>query len=718
MYKLLLLLIIVLSPLHVFSQGFNSISSTDGSFVVAAGDQGLVFRSSNGGTSWESFTIGSSNLNCVAAYGGLYWIVSANGKVYKGSSSLPGSLTTTNLESVSLNGIAFLNTDLGFLCGNNGKVYKTVNGGITWVLSNTGIPAVKLNSISIANSSNVAAAGDNGIIYTSTNAGASWSASASGVTKNLTKIKYFSDGIAAVGEYGALTVRSGAGAFTPVTTKTWEDIKGVSGTSITDVHVCGGGGFIRNNKLNSAFLNFEVNPMMANLSDICFSNASTAYAVSSLNKAVIKTTDGGATWSLTAGATLSYSMTEVGAGMSGGIGNGFSMHPTDRNIIYICFGNKVYRSGNRGSSWSQIATVGAGASCHSFFVSPLDTNTMIASMDASNGRVMRSTNYGQNWTQVWNGPLTSYGMPLEMDQNNPNVLYLAPDNAKILKSTDFGVTWNIHSNKVFRSPCDIEIQYFNSNIMYLGDGTTNIGRGVLWRSTDGGVTWDSIKAAITSEIPMISTSILDTNLVYHTSWTQGGVWRSNNKFQSFTLIADELISWWACDISLDDPTGFAFCTYSGNASHTYNQGNTNQAIGSISSSNAGMLYVNKGLLLIQGTSGMKKVNFNYNVTSTPVTVTGVEPVNAVIPEQYSLHQNYPNPFNPVTTISYDIPEDTYVKLAVYNSMGEETAVLVNNNTRAGSYSVSFNAEGLPSGAYYLKLTTTNYVQTRKMILVK
>jgi photosystem II stability/assembly factor-like uncharacterized protein len=89
-----------------------------------------------------------------------------------------------------------------------------------------------------------------------------------------------------------------------------------------------------------------------------------------------------------------------------------------------------------------------------------------------------------------------------------------------------------------------------------------------------------------------------------------------------------------------------------------------------------------------------------------------------IPKEYKLHQNYPNPFNPVTKINYDIPKNTFVTLKIYDILGRETAVLVNETKQAGSYTVEFNASGLTSGVYFYRLETTGYSEIKKMILLK
>ncbi len=97
---------------------------------------------------------------------------------------------------------------------------------------------------------------------------------------------------------------------------------------------------------------------------------------------------------------------------------------------------------------------------------------------------------------------------------------------------------------------------------------------------------------------------------------------------------------------------------------------------------------------------------------------GLEPINEAVPNEYRLSQNYPNPFNPGTSITFDIIKQTHTLLKVYDVTGRLTAVLVNETLRAGSYKVELKAGNLSSGIYFYKLEAGNFIQTRKMILLK
>lgn len=119
------------------------------------------------------------------------------------------------------------------------------------------------------------------------------------------------------------------------------------------------------------------------------------------------------------------------------------------------------------------------------------------------------------------------------------------------------------------------------------------------------------------------------------------------------------------------------------------------------------------------------VSLNYSTNPSAqkdllVSPAGTTSVNqgSNIPTGYSLLQNYPNPFNPVTQIKFTIPEKSYVKLSVYNLIGQKVADLINSELNAGEYTVTFNANGLSSGVYIYRLESGNFVSTKKMILMK
>jgi len=115
--------------------------------------------------------------------------------------------------------------------------------------------------------------------------------------------------------------------------------------------------------------------------------------------------------------------------------------------------------------------------------------------------------------------------------------------------------------------------------------------------------------------------------------------------------------------------------------------------------------INKGQMIGANTIPESPERYKFNV-----------PVR--IPDEYSLHQNYPNPFNPRTTIRYALPEDTRVKLVIYNIAGQKIKTLVNEEKEAGYHESIWNGDDVAGGIYFCRLQAGDYVQTRKMVLLK
>jgi Secretion system C-terminal sorting domain len=88
------------------------------------------------------------------------------------------------------------------------------------------------------------------------------------------------------------------------------------------------------------------------------------------------------------------------------------------------------------------------------------------------------------------------------------------------------------------------------------------------------------------------------------------------------------------------------------------------------------------------------------------------------PESFTLQQNYPNPFNPSTSIQYTVSSRQFLTLKVYDILGREVVTLVNEEKPAGNYEVEFDGSGLGSGTYFYQLKTDNYIETKKMQLMK
>jgi hypothetical protein len=270
-----------------------------------------------------------------------------------------------------------------------------------------------------------------------------------------------------------------------------------------------------------------------------------------------------------------------------------------------------------------------------------------------------SQNNGSTWTNSSNGlPLSSNGN-VNLIVNSSSV-YALTDGGGIFRTQNNGTNWqNISSNlsnQNVRSLC------FLGSDMIIG----TIGGGI-YISSNSGLSWQQKNSGL-ENLNVNAVTVVNSRIV---AGTDHGVFISSNNGAS----------WFG-----------------------RNEGWSNPKI----------LCFSMGSCLNVGTDSLMVW------MRTVEQIVSVQNVSTIIPEEFSLEQNYPNPFNPTTRIKFDIAASSEGRtfLSVYNILGNEVAVLVNNNLKPGSYEVTFDGTNLSSGIYYCRLSSGNITQTKKMILMK
>jgi photosystem II stability/assembly factor-like uncharacterized protein len=700
-----------------FSQGLNNISSPDGNFVIAAGDAGKIVYSTNSGTRWYISTAVVSDFKSVFSLGNIVWIAGGNGNIYSSSVSSINFIPHSTGNSGQMNGVCFVNSSTGYTCSADGKIYKSVNAGVNWVQQYSA--AQSLNSISFKDDINGVCVGNSGVIIETTNGGASWQAVTSGTTRNLLKTKYFSSGYITVGEYGTLLSKSLS--ITSVNSKIITDIRGVSGISFSDAHICGGGGFIRNNKNNNVeFTNFEINPSLQNLVDIFFSDAINGWAVSNLNDCVIRTTNGGASWSNTGNVTVtSVWENKLGQLTTNSHGNGLCKHPYNSTSYFVGFENKIYVSRNKGDNWSLISTYSAeiplppnGTFANNFFVSRLDTNIWLSAIQSiPYDKILRTTNYGANWNIVKDSVIIGdFANPLEEDIKIPGTYYFANDNGGFYKSSNNGASFVQVSTQSFNIPCDV-LAMPDTNVFFIANANYFDSTSIL-KSTNGGVNWSISKKFGAGEIPFLSASVFEKKTVYAAN-LGGKVNKTSNLGEQWADLPS-VNGPWALAVSEEDPSFLNFGRLDNQSYYSTNYGETYTTVNFTSGSFSlnSILAPERDIILGYFYRGIYKVKFAYNVT------IDVKNISTQIPDKFLLSQNYPNPFNPNTNIRFAVIKSGFVKLKVFDALGKEVKNLVNENLQAGEYEVNFEGNGLNTGVYFYTLESGSFTETKKMILIK
>jgi len=184
-------------------------------------------------------------------------------------------------------------------------------------------------------------------------------------------------------------------------------------------------------------------------------------------------------------------------------------------------------------------------------------------------------------------------------------------------------------------------------------------------------------------------------------------------------------------IAIDNVTGFVFVTGSSFAAGTgydyltlsYTSSGTmnwEKRENSSSSGNdyaSGIAVQDSDRIYVTGSANFSGTGIAF-YTLRYSKISAIDPISANIPKQFILKQNYPNPFNPVTSIRFDVPKSSFVKISVYDVMGREVENLVNQQLKAGEYLAKWDAVKFSSGIYFYSIAADGYQITNKMILTK
>jgi photosystem II stability/assembly factor-like uncharacterized protein len=238
----------------------------------------------------------------------------------------------------------------------------------------------------------------------------------------------------------------------------------------------------------------------------------------------------------------------------------------------------------------------------------------------------------------------------------------------------------------------------------VGDG------GTILRTTNSGLNWTSQTSGTTHYLNSVSFTDANTGTAVGGIYRVSTILRTTNGGINWTSQSSGTTNHLWCVNFTDANIGTAvgdlgtiLRTTNGGTNWTSQSSGTTIELNCVSFSDAdnGTAVGNNGIILRTTNGGVKVIN-----------------ISTKIPSKYLLEQNYPNPFNPTTNIKFDIPKSSLVKISIYNALGKEVATLVNEKLNSGSYNVDWNALGYPSGVYFYKLITKEFVDTKKMVLLK
>jgi len=566
-------------PARALAQGFEAVFTRDGIDVWAVGDGGLYWRSFDGGATWTARPpLGTRTLRGVAARGLVAIAVGDSGHVWRSIDS-GGSWTLSTLAGApDLTGIEFPADNAAFVVGAGGTIALSTDGGQTWTPQSSGT-AQRLNAVRFRDALTGWAVGRGGVALKTVNGGALWSAANTPAPSELLSVDFVGANVWAVGTFGAAYKSATSGtSWTPVNLQmdSQGDVRRVWMDSATQVTLTGGGGFLRTSPDGGVTWNFATHPLLAPTTAYFEYGGTQGWLASNATTAVARTADGGASWTLPTSTATTYAWTQKLISPFVVVrGNTFATTPQNRNSVWCVLGNYIYKSVDRGESWTPIDTINVSNifKVNSFYVSPKDSTHWIAAIGPPDG-IAVTNNSGGTWNVTLDRDFGEYGTPLEMNPDKPDTLIFGPEDGYLYRTKDFGATWDTLSNPGFRSPCDIVITPGNESRILVADGVTGQGLGQVFQSADGGQTFTLRFTGTSSENPALWVSRLQNSVAFVTNWSSGGVWKSADFGVSWSE-ASEVSSAWGGGFALDDPRVTIFSRYAGTPNYvSVDQGQT------------------------------------------------------------------------------------------------------------------------------------------------
>ena len=351
-----------------------------------------------------------------------------------------------------------------------------------------------------------------------------------------------------------------------------------------------------------------------------------------------------------------------------------------------------------------------------------------------------TTDNGTNWTEA-DANLQGVG---EMAFAVNGTYVFAGTPIGIYRTTNNGATWSFKVSGITGDRFTYALALSGTNLFA---GTY----GGVYLSTDSATSWKEADSGMTNKT-VVALAVSDTNIFAGTQG--GGVFLSTNNGTSWTAVDSGLTNLFVSALAVNGTNLFAATGNGANGANVFlstNNGTNwtsvstglpkNSSISSLAATGTNLFAGANGVYLLgnnggswtsvssglpSGGVGALVVFGSYlfagkggNVFRRPLSdLTSVADRPEAIPSHFELSQNYPNPFNPSTSIKYQIASASHVTLEIFDILGRAVATLVNEVKQPGTYTIRWDASNMASGAYFYRIQAGDFLQTRKLLLIK
>jgi len=379
----------------------------------------------------------------------------------------------------------------------------------------------------------------------------------------------------------------------------------------------------------------------------------------------------------------------------------YDIEMINRNTGWICGdGGIILKTTNSGTNWNIQTTNVPGKPL--LGIHPV--NDSVVYSVGWFGTILKTTNGGENWIAIQNGVSGdgNYFCVFFINEMTGWISVNVMSHGEVKKTTDGGNTFT--SSYTFGWPEDM---YFKDSLNGLG-----VSGGSVHRTINGGGTWQTFQIANGGDFKKVS--FINKNTGYVVGEYTHKVYRTFDfglNWNEISIIEDVAEASRSVKFS-SDSIGWIGGNYNRLFKSTnggYNWKRENISTGYILSISS----FSDSLLWTCGTGG-----HIFHTTSGGQPLVGIENISTKIPNAFLLKQNYPNPFNSETNIEFDIKISGNYKFEIINSLGKIEEVLFSREFKNGSYKFRYNSEKLSSGFFIYRLSSENYIESKKFILLK